>query len=166
MLVADFIQKKEAATSFLLLLTNTSTQNAITQFLLYINILIADTNDVCAYCGIVIVFGTGFLLTRVYPEFVSAIKADIILKVDLDCCGYTNNDYQFCKSGYNMIIEKKIPKFGSINCINVSPYHKYPDILSDLTLVEEAFIARAHPVMSIIKLRPSDSDFSTSYYWI
>ncbi|WP_375449087.1 DUF6570 domain-containing protein [uncultured Nostoc sp.] len=65
-----------------------------------------------------------------------------------------------------MIIEKKIPKFGSANCINVSPCQKYPDILSDLTPVEEAFIACAHPVMLIIKLRPSGSGSSALYYRI
>ena len=52
-----------------------------------------------------------------------------------------------------MIIEKKILKFVSINYINVSLCEKYSDILSDLTPIEEAFIAYAHLVISIIKLR-------------
>lgn len=166
MLVADFAQRKEAAASFPPLLTDTSTRNAITQFQSHINTVIADTNDVCACCGLLIVFGTGSLLTRLYPEFVSAIKVGVIVEDDLDCCGCTDNGFQFCKSCYGMIIEKKIPKFGSANCINVSPCQKYPDILSDLTPVEEAFIACAHPVMSIIKLRPSGSGSSASYYRI
>lgn len=166
MLVADFAQRKEAVASFPLLLTDTSTRNAITQFQSHINTVIADTNNVCACYGLLIVFGTGSLLTRLYPEFVSAIEAGVIVEDDLDCCGYTDNGFQFCKSCYGIIIEKKILKFGSANCINVSPCQKYPDILRDLPLVEEAFIARAHPVMSIIKLRPSGSSSSASYYRI
>lgn len=164
MLVADFAQRKEATTSFPPLLTDTSTQNAITQFQSHIYIVIVDTNDVYAYCGLLIVFETGSLLTRVYPEFVSAIEASVIVKNDLDYCGYTDNGFQFCKSCYGMIIEKKIPKFGSANCINVSPCQKYSDILSDLTLVEKTFIARAYSVMLIIKLKLSGSGSSALYY--
>ncbi len=37
---------------------------------------------------------------------------------------------------------------------------RYPQ---DLTLVEEAVIAHAHPVISILKLRPAGSSLSTSY---
>ena len=107
-----------------------------------------------------------FLLTRVHPEFISAIEASVIVEDDLDYCGSTDNGFQFCKSCYCMIIEKKIPKFGSANCSNVLPCQKYPNILSDLTLVEEAFITCAHPVISIIKLRLSDSGSSALYYWI
>ena len=65
-----------------------------------------------------------------------------------------------------MIIEKKISKFRSANCINVSGCQKYPDILINLTLVKKAFIACAYPVMSIIKLKLSGSGFFTLYYWI
>ena len=166
MLVADFAQRKEVTASFPPLLTDTSTQNAITQFHSYINTVIADRNDICACCDLLIVFGTGSLLTRVHPEFVSDIEAGVIVEDDLDCCGCTDNSFQFYKSCYGMIIEKKIPKFGSANCINVSPCQKYPDILSDLTPVEEAFIACAHPVMLIIKLRPSGSGSSALYYRI
>ncbi len=67
---------------------------------------------------------------------------------------------------YGMIIEKQIPKFGSANCINVLPCQKYSDVLSDLTPIEEAFIACAHPVMFVIKLRPSGTGSTASYHQI
>lgn len=151
MLVADFALRKQAAASFPPLLTDTSTRNAMNQFQSHINNVIADTNDVCTCYGLFIPFGTGTLLTKAHPEFVSAIEAAVIVDDDLDCCGRTDNGSHFCNSCYGMIVEKKIPKLGSANCINVSPCQKYPDVLSDLTPVEEAFIARAHPVMSVIK---------------
>ena len=111
-------------------------------------------------------FGTSSLLTRVYSKFVSAIEADVIIKDGLNYCGCTDNSFQFCKSCYGIIIEKKILKFRSANYINISPYQKYLDILSNLTPIKEAFIARTHLVISIIKLRPSGSNSSTSYYRI
>ena len=65
-----------------------------------------------------------------------------------------------------MIVERQIPKFGSANYINVLPCQNYPDVLSDLTLVEKAFIARAHSVMSVIKLRCSGTGSTASYHQI
>lgn len=88
---------------------------------MHINTVIADTNDVYAYYGLLVVFGTGFLPTRVYPDFVSVIEENVIVEDNLDYCGYTDNGFQFCKSCYGMIIERKIPKYWSANCINVSP---------------------------------------------
>lgn len=75
-LVADFLQRKKAAASFPLWITNKSSQNAIAQFLSHINTMITDTNDVCTFCGLLIVFGISSLLTRLHSEFVSAIKKD------------------------------------------------------------------------------------------
>ena len=128
--------------------------------------MIADINDICICCGLLIVFGTGSLLTRVQLEFVSAREAGVIVEDDLDCCRCTDNSFQFCKSCYGIIIEKMISRFRLANYINISPYQKYLDILSDLTTVEEAFIARTHLVMSIIKLRPSGSNYSACNYRI
>ncbi len=111
-------------------------------------------------------FGTGTLLTKVHLEFVLAIEAVIIVNNDLNCCGHIDNSSHFCNTYYGMIVKKQIPKFGFANYINVLPYQKYFDVLNDLTLVKETFIARAHPIMSIIKLKPSRTGSTTSYYQI
>lgn len=50
-----------------------------------------------------------------------------------------------------------------MNSINVCTCQNYPEELKDLSLIEEAVIARAHPVISIIKLRPSGASLSASY---
>jgi len=42
--------------------------------------------------------------------------------------------------------------------------HDYPEVLKDLTVVEEAVIARRHPVGSILKLRPGNRRSPSSYY--
>lgn len=109
--------------------------------------MIVDTNNICTYCGVYIPFGAGTLLTRIHSKIVSAIKAAVIIKGDLDCYGHADNGSHFCKSGYGMIFEKKITKFGSANYINVSPCQKYPDILSYLTTVKEVFITHSHSIM-------------------
>ena len=128
--------------------------------------MIADTSNVCACCGLFIPFEASTLLTRVHPEFVPAIKAIVIVKDNLDCYKRINNGSHLYKSYYCMIVEEKIPKFESVNCINILPCQKYPDVLSNLTFVEEKFIACTHSIMSIIKLRPTGFDSSAFYHRI
>ncbi len=165
-LVADFAKKKKIAASFPPLLTDTSTCNAMKQFQSHTNNVIADTNDVCTCCGLFIPFGTGTLMTKVHPEFILAIKVAVIVDNDFDYCGRIDNSSYFYNTCYGMIVEKQKPKFGSGNCINVLSYQKYPNVLSDLTPVKKAFITCTHPVMSIIKLRPSRTGSTASNHWI
>ncbi len=165
-LVADCAERKKVAVSFPPLLTDTSTRNVVKQFQSHINNVIADTNDVCTCCGLFIPFGTGTLLTKIHPEFVSAIEVAVIVDDDLDYCGRTDNSSHFCNTCYSIIIEKQISKFGSTNYINVLLCQKYPEVLNDLPLIKEAFIACAHSVISVIKLRPSIIGLTTSYHLI
>lgn len=76
-------------------------------------------NDVCNCYNIFIPFGADILLTKIYPEFVLAIEAAVIADNNLHYYRYSKNSFYFCKIFYNIIIEKKKPKFGSANCINV-----------------------------------------------
>lgn len=166
MLVADFAQKKEAATSFSPLLIDTSTHDAIRQFQSHIDNVIASTNDICACCDLFILFGAYTMLTRIHPDFISTIKTAVIVQDHLDYFKHVDAGFHFRKSCYKMVIEKKITKFRSANCINVSRYQKYPNIFNDLTAVEEAVSACTHPIMFIIKLRYSGSGFPTLYHCI
>lgn len=131
---------------------------------MHINIIITNTNDIYTCFILYISFRTGTLLIRVYPDFISIIKAVVIIEDNLDCCRYIDNDFHFCKSCYSMIIKKKIPKFGFANYINVLSYQKYPDILNDLTFVEKTFIVYVYPVILIIKLKSSSFDSFALYY--
>lgn len=102
--------------------------------------MIVDTNNVCTYCGLYILFEVKILLTRVHLELIFAIKAAIIIEDDFDYCGYINNGSHFCKSYYGIIIKKKILKFESANCINILAYQKYPNVFTNLILVKKIFI--------------------------
>ena len=65
-----------------------------------------------------------------------------------------------------MVVEKKISKFGSANCINVLPCQKHPNVLNDLIAVGKAVIDHAHLIMSIIKLRLSSFGSPALYHCI
>lgn len=146
----DFLEREKTVISFPPLLTDMSTCNAIKQFQLHINHVIAYINNVCAYCSLFIPFGTGTLLTKIHPEFVSTIKATIIINDHLDYCGYTDNSFYFYNFWYSMRVTKKILKCRSANCINVLACQKYSDVFNDLTPIKKVFIPWVYPVMSVI----------------
>lgn len=106
------------------------------------------------------------MLPKVHPNFVLAIEAINILNNDIDYSKCIDNSSHYCKSCYDMIVEIKISKFGSANCINVLPYQKYPYILSDLIPIKEIFIAYTYLVISVIMLKPSKTGSTTLYHWI
>ena len=70
-------------------------------------IIIADTNNIYACYSLFILFKTNTILTKIYPNFVFAIKIAIIVKDNLEYYGFINTGshfYQFC---YTIAIEKK-----------------------------------------------------------
>lgn len=85
----------------------------------YINYVIVGINNVYAYYDLFILFRVNILLIKIYPDFVIAIKAVIIVNDNLDYCGRIDNSSHFYKFCYDIIVEKMIPKFESINYINI-----------------------------------------------
>lgn len=85
------------------------------------------------------------------------------MKEGLDTCGQTGYDFCFYQSCVNNFQKIKPPQYSLVNGINIYIYRRYPIVLHDFTLVEEAVIARAHPIITIIKLRPSGASVSASY---
>lgn len=95
--------------------------------------------------------------------FQRGIRSNTFLKEDLHTYGQNGDHFSFCQSCISDIRKSKPPRFGCRNGINKNTSHSYPDVLKDFTLVEKAVIARAHPIISIIKLRPSGISVSASY---
>ena len=147
-----------------MLLIDTSTHNAIKQFQLYIDIVIANSDNVYTCYDLFILFKTDTILTKIYPDFISAIKTAIIDKDNLKYCRHINAGSHFCNSCFIIVVEKKIIKFGFANYINVFPCQKYSNIFNNLTAIEKLIIAHTPPIMSIIKLRASGSSPFASYY--
>ena len=70
----------------------------------------------------------------------------------------------FCDKCILALTDAKIPKFSWFNQVNVTACHQFPSELTDLTLVEKAMVARAHPVISILKLRPTGGSNPAATY--
>lgn len=95
--------------------------------------------------------------------FRKALNSHALLKEGLDTRGQAGDDFCFCQSCVSDIRKIKPPRYGFVNGINTYTCYSYPTVLQDLTLVEEAVIAQAYPIIPIIKLRPSGASVSASY---
>jgi hypothetical protein len=114
--------------------------------------------QVCSSCG---VFTTS---TDVKTLTDGDNRLDKLKDAGLDTCGYRDGHWKFCTSCHADILRFKIPKFSALNSVNVLTCDDYPEALKDLTFIEEAVIARRHPVGSILKLRPGKCRSPSSYY--
>ncbi len=85
---------------------------------------------------------------------------------NLDRCGIVDKKFRFCKQCITSLRNGKCPKYGSINKLPRATCQLYPPALDGLSIVEEAAIARAHPVISILKLRPNRGFNPTAYHAI
>ena len=101
------------------------------------------------HIGLFIIFKTNILLTKVYLEFVLAIKTAIIINNNFYHCGGINNCVYFYNYYYNKIFEKKIVKFESANYINILLFQKYANIFSYLTSIKKVFITFFIPFCSL-----------------
>ncbi len=48
--------------------------------------------------------------------------------------------------------KRRIPKFSTVNCLNVTQCNTYPKELKGLTFVKEALIVRSHSISCVMKL--------------
>lgn len=65
-----------------------------------------------------------------------------------------------------MMKQKKVPKFSSINKINLVICQDNPPILKTLTLIEKILIAWYYLVMSILKLRSNWASLLVAYQYV
>lgn len=116
---------------------------------------VAVINNICCYCGLFIWLSLSVVVQRSDPVIVTPLKQHVINLACLDFCGKKIDEYCFCLPCYRLIKQKKVPRFPFLNKVNIVMYQDYPPILETLTLVEEMLIARCHPAMKILKLRPN-----------
>ncbi len=161
--IDDFNCRKHAAMTFPPKLSDSTTRAAVKQFQLHLAEVASDLEYVYISCGLFILVAEVTRLHRADLIFQKGISSNAFSEEGLDTCGQNGNHLYFCQSCVNDIQKSKPPQFGCINGVNTYTCHSYPESLKDLTLVEEAVIARAHPIISIIMLRPSGASVSASY---
>ena len=166
LLVSEFEQKKNSAAAFPPVLHDRLDRESVMRYQRHLDSVIESMSSVCACCGLFVSKQNSRYWDFDNSELVDAMSAGRLNNQYLDCCGKRNSAYNMCNSCSGLVVRGKVPKFGSINGINMFACQNYPVELNDLTLVEEAVIARAHPIISILKLRPQGSGSAASYHRI
>lgn len=123
----------------------------------HISSVIKSIETICGSCGRFIE-GQVFRLPEVDPRL-QPFRVDSDSSLRLDSCAKDGSDFLFCSPCHTAISQNRPPKYSALNGINVTFCQSYPDILQELTLVEECLVARCHPIASIVKLRPQGATY-------
>lgn len=117
----------------------------------------AAKRGLCSSCGI-------FVPT---PQIRHVQHGDRILNIlngALDSCGRHGDVWDICSNCHDDLVHFRVPKFSAENRINVTLCQNYPSELNGLTPVEEALIAKSHPLGMILKLRPGGRSSPINYH--
>ncbi len=82
---------------------------------------------------------------------------------DVNSCSTFADNIRLCPTYCRSLLHGNRPKFGILNGLPRIECQSYPPVLADLSLAEEAAIACAHPIVSILKLRPSEAFNPAAY---
>ena len=155
-LVDDFQQRKEAWLRFPPLLDNETTRAAIYRYQVQTNDATMHLNHVCGSCSRFTHPSELKIIPKDNPVVATASATGCLSLDQFDSCGCLSQSYTFCKECWKRITEGKPPKYSISNGMPQLCCQNYPSALENLSIAEEAVIARAHPVVTILKLRPNN----------
>ncbi len=94
------------------------------------------------------------------------LSSGLIVLSDLDSYGIVDKKLRFCKQCITSFQNSRCPKYSSTNKLLRASCQLYPPGLDGLSMAEEVAIARAHSVISILKLRSNRGFNPAAYYAI
>ncbi len=153
----DFRFREDAYLAFPPEVNDSTTREAIGRFQVNIENAIKHMNHVCCCCSR---FVDPLELENIPDNdevLMAAFKTHIVYHYDLDVCGCCSGSFNFCHNCWTCVSRGREPKFNICNKMPKLYCQYYPALLEDLTFAEEAVIARAHPVVTILILRPKNS---------
>lgn len=87
----------------------------------------------------------------------TVFETNILCCYDLDICDCCARTLNFCHDYWTHISESKEPKFSISNKMLQLYCQYYSRPLEGLTSAEKVVIAKAHPVITILKLKPNNN---------
>ncbi|MCJ1350012.1 hypothetical protein MMC31_008255, partial [Peltigera leucophlebia] len=145
-LVDDFQQRKEAWLRFPPPLNNETTRAAIHRYQVQTDDATMHLNHVCGSCSRFTHPSELKIIPKDNPVVTTASATGFFSLDQFDSCGCSSQSYTFCKECWKRITEGKSPKYSISNGMPQLCCQNYPSALENLSIAEEAVIARAHPV--------------------
>ncbi len=118
---------------------------------------------ICRCCGLFILAQESQFFVRNDPFICNAIMSRLLVISDIDSCSISADGIRLCPTCCRSLLHGNRPKFRILNSLLYIECQSYLSVLADFFLVEEAAIARTHPVMSILKLRLSGAFNPATY---
>ena len=95
-----------------------------------------------------------------------SLGSGFLVFLDLDSCNIVDKVFRFSYQCLLSLQHQKLPKYGSCNNLPWVNCQLYPVVFFCLSMAEEVVIACAHPIISILKLRPNGSLNLAAYHAI
>ena len=86
-----------------------------------------------------------------------SITSRLLVTFNIDSCGIFKDGIYHCFIYRKLVLLGNRLKFGILNGLPHVDCQSYPPVLADHSMAKEAIIVCAHPVISILKLRPSET---------
>ncbi len=118
----------------------------------YIKSCIAVMSGVCCCCRLFVSLSSLVIVLRSEPIIVTALDNDTIIMAFFDYYSQEIDEYQFYYLCFNILKQKKVPKFSFVNKVNIVICQNYPPALEAFTLVKKMLITWYYLVISILKL--------------
>ncbi len=94
-------------------------RHSVLRYKRHVEFYVTVMSGVCYCCGLFVSSSSLIVVLRSDPVVVAALDKDAINMAFLDHCGREIDEYRFCYSCFNILKQKKVPKFSSVNKVNV-----------------------------------------------
>ncbi|MCJ1349551.1 hypothetical protein MMC31_007792 [Peltigera leucophlebia] len=159
----EYVEHRQAEAAFPPDIGDNNIHSSVLQYQLHIDSVIEGLKCVCECCGLFAsekesqIFAIDVCLIR------NSVASGLLIISNIDSCGISNNGIRLCLTCRNSLSLGNRLKFGILNSLPCVDCQSYPPALGNFSMAEEAANARVHPVMSILKLRPSGTFNPAAY---
>lgn len=120
------------------------------------NSLVKNLKYIYRCCRLFILVQKSQLFTKNDSFICNATISRLLVISNIDSYFIFINSTRLYTTCCRSFLHRNRPKFGIFNGFPHIEYQSYPLVLANLSLAKEAAIARAYPVVPILKLRPSE----------
>lgn len=137
--------------------------NTVLQYQTHMEGVVDGRKNVCGCCGLFATHNISTVYSISHPLIQDSLASGLIMLSEVDCCATSEDSLHLCQKYIRSLSHAERPKFGCGNGLPKIYYQSYPAALEGLSIAKEAAIARAHPVVSILKLKPSGAFNPAAY---
>ncbi len=151
----EYTEHIQAEAAFPPDIDNMNVHFSVLRYQFYMDSVIEGLKCVCGCCELFISEKESQIYSIDDGLICNSITSGLLTLSHVNSCAISDDNICLCLTCSRSLLLGNRPKFGILNGLLCVDCQSYPLALADLSMTEEAAIARAYPVVSILKLRPS-----------